>query len=72
MPFVNIKIVKDVLPEGKKKELVAKITDAVVSVYNENFRPHIWVIVDEVEADNWGIGGEPVNIEFPKQLLEEG
>ena len=72
MPFVNVKIVKDVLPEDKKKELVAKITDAVVSVYNERFRPHIWVIVDEVEADNWGIGGETVNPEFPKKLLKEG
>ncbi len=69
MPFVNIKIVKDVLPEGKKAELIEKLTDAVVSVYSENFRPHIWVVVDEVEGENWGSGGKPVDPEWAREQL---
>ena len=70
MPFVNVKIVKDILPEGKKEELIAKLTDAVVSTYAiEKLRPYVWVVLEEVEAEDWGVGGETLTVEGVKAML---
>ena len=60
MPFVNIKITNegDVTPE-KKAELIKGATQLLVDVLGKNPATTV-VIIEEVETDNWGIGGESV------------
>ena len=60
MPFVNIKITKegDVTPE-KKAELIKGATQLLVDVLGKNPATTV-VIIEEIETDNWGIGGESV------------
>lgn len=59
MPYVNIKITKeDVTPE-KKAELIKGVTQLLVDVLNKNPDTTV-VVIDEVDTDNWGIGGETV------------
>ena len=61
MPYVNIKITtQDVTPE-KKAELIKGATDLLQKVLNKNPETTV-VVIDEVETDNWGIGGETVTV----------
>jgi 4-oxalocrotonate tautomerase len=59
MPFVNIKITKDGATAAQKAELIKGVTDLLVKVLNKNPATTV-VVIDEVEIDNWGIGGETV------------
>ena len=60
MPLVTIDVIKDVFTPAQKKELVTKVTEAMVQVEGENMRPVTWVIVEEVRSGDWGIGGKPL------------
>ena len=59
MPFVNIKITKEGATQEKKSELIRGVTDLLVKVLDKNPATTV-VVIDEVDADNWGIGGESV------------
>ena len=59
MPFVNIKITKDGATAQQKEALIKGATDLLVKVLNKNPATTI-VVIEEVETDNWGIGGETV------------
>ncbi len=66
MPLINIKITKDGVSPEKKKELIQGATQLMVDVLGKN-PASTFVIIDEVETDNWGIGGESVT-----QLRQKG
>jgi 4-oxalocrotonate tautomerase len=68
MPLVNVKLIEGVLSEAQQKEMIQKITDAVVSIEGENLRQFTWVVIDEVKSGNWGIGGQPLTTEDVKAL----
>jgi 4-oxalocrotonate tautomerase len=59
MPFVNIKITRDGATAAQKAELIAGATDLLVRVLNKNPETTV-VIIEEVDTDNWGIGGKSV------------
>jgi 4-oxalocrotonate tautomerase len=59
MPFVNIRITRDGATAEQKARLIKGVTDLLVGVLDKNPATTV-VIIDEVETDNWGIGGEPV------------
>jgi|UniRef100_A0A7C3UZG6 4-oxalocrotonate tautomerase len=59
MPYVNIKITREGATPEQKAELIRGITDLLVKVLNKNPRTTV-VVIDEVDPDNWGIGGETV------------
>ncbi len=61
MPFVNIKITKEGATVDQKAELIKGATDLLVKVLGKNPKTTV-VVIDEVETDNWGIGGEPVTV----------
>ncbi len=59
MPFVNVKITKDGVTQEKKAILIEEITKLLHRLLDKNPQTTV-VIIDEVETDNWGIGGESV------------
>ena len=59
MPFVNIKITRDGVTPAQKAQLIKGVTDLLVKVLDKNPATTV-VVIDEVETDNWGIGGETV------------
>ena len=61
MPYVNIKVTKENLNPEAKTRLIKGVTDLLVDVLGKNPNTTV-VIIDEVETDNWGIGGETVTI----------
>ena len=59
MPFVNIKVTKEGATPEQKGELIKGVTDLLVKVLHKNPRTTV-VVIEEVDTDNWGIGGETV------------
>lgn len=59
MPFVNIRITREGATAEQKKQLIEGVTDLLSDVLGKNPKT-TFVIIDEVETDNWGIGGESV------------
>ena len=59
MPYVNIKITDEQVTREQKAELIAGVTQLLVDVLNKNPATTV-VVIDEVNTDNWGIGGEVV------------
>ena len=61
MPYVNIKITKEGATSEQKAQLIKEVTQLLSKVLGKNPQTTI-VVIDEVETDNWGIGGESVTI----------
>ena len=58
MPLVTIDVIKDVFTPTQKKEIISKVTDAMVAIEGEALRGVTWVRIVEIEEGNWGIGGQ--------------
>jgi 4-oxalocrotonate tautomerase len=61
MPYVNIRVTRDGVTAEQKAKLIAGATQLLVDVLGKNPQTTV-VIIDEVETDNWGIGGESVTV----------
>jgi 4-oxalocrotonate tautomerase len=60
MPMVNVKLLEGVFTPAQKREMIRKLTDAMVSIEGENLRSVTWVVLEEVKGGDWGIGGKPL------------
>ena len=61
MPYVNIRVTKEGVTPEQKAELIRGATQLLVDVLGKNPQTTV-VVIDEVETDNWGIGGETVTV----------
>jgi len=61
MPYVNIKITKEGVTPEQKAELVHGATKLLVDVLGKNPQTTV-VVIEEIDTDNWGIGGETVTV----------
>ena len=57
MPLVAIDVVRDVLSPRQEQDLIAKVTEAMVSVAGVDLRGVTWVRINEFESRDWAIGG---------------
>lgn len=73
MPFVNIRVTREKGgPTAEQKaELIKGATDLLARVLGKNPATTV-VIIDEVETDNWGIGGETVTVRRKKAACPDG
>jgi len=68
MPQIDVHLIKGVFDSEQKKQIIQKLTDAMVSVEGENMRGVTWVKILEVNSGEWGIGGQPLTTEAVKEL----
>lgn len=66
MPYVNIKITREGTSPDKKAELIHGVTHLLADVLGKNPQTTV-VIIEEIETDNWGIGGETVTARREKE-----
>jgi 4-oxalocrotonate tautomerase len=66
MPFVNIKITKDGATSEQKARLIKGVTDLLVETLDKNPATTV-VVIEEVDTENWGIGGESVTVRRSKE-----
>jgi 4-oxalocrotonate tautomerase len=63
MPLIQVQVIKDVFSKEQKREIIAKLTDAMVSIEGENMRGVTLCVINEVESGDWGIGGKGMTID---------
>jgi 4-oxalocrotonate tautomerase len=59
MPYINIKVTREGVSSAQKAALIQGATDLLVRVLNKE-PATTFVVIDEVETDNWGVAGETV------------
>jgi len=59
MPFVQVKVIEGVFSTKQKREMIHKITEAMVSVEGENMRPVTTVVIEDIKSGEWAMGGKP-------------
>ena len=61
MPYVNIRVTREngTQTAEQKAELIKGATELLVRVLGKNPATTV-VVIDEVDTDNWGVGGETV------------
>ena len=72
MPLANIKVIEGVFTDDEKRQLIEKVTDAMVSVEGENIRDKTVVIVEEMKSGDWAIGGTPLTTQHVRSLRQAG
>ena len=63
MPYVNIKVTggNEAPSTAQKAELIKGVTDLLANVLNKNPKTTV-VVIDEVDMDNYGLGGESITV----------
>lgn len=59
MPYIHIQITREGATAEQKTELIRGATELVVRVLDKN-PATTFVVIEEVDTDHWGIGGETV------------
>lgn len=70
MPTVTIQVPAASLSDSQKADLISKVTDVVVEV--EGFpaiRPSVRVMIEEIPAGSYGVGGRVLDVEEAKAEL---
>ncbi len=66
MPYVNIKITKEGATPDQKAALIKGVTDLLVETLGKNPATTV-VVIEEVDTDNWGVGGESITVRRLKE-----
>jgi len=68
MPLIEVHLIEKVFTPEQKRQMIQKLTDAMVSIEGENLRGSTWVKLTEVRSGDWGMGGKPMTTEAVKEL----
>ena len=68
MPLIEVHVIENVFDAEQKRQMIERLTDAMVSVEGEAMRGVTWVKISEVASGDWGIGGKPLSTEDVKTL----
>jgi 4-oxalocrotonate tautomerase len=71
MPFVNIRVTKEGVTPEQKLELIEGATDLLSRVLNKN-PATTFVIIDEVDTDNWGLDRENITTRRQREAGKSG
>ncbi len=74
MPFINIRVLKGTLSNGKKGEMIKRVSETVAEIEaspspKDNLVAYTWCVIEEVDFENWGIGGNQVTPEVLKAVI---
>lgn len=76
MPYVNIKVTREGTAPGQqrptaaqKAALIKGVSALLLEVLNKPLHD-TFVVIDEVEMEDWGVGGLPVE-EYRRQVAKE-
>jgi 4-oxalocrotonate tautomerase len=67
MPYVNIKLTREqqAITTEQKAALIKGVTELLVNVVGRGPATTV-VVIDEVETDNYGVGGETISLRRKK------
>jgi 4-oxalocrotonate tautomerase len=68
MPLIEVHLIEKVFTPEQKRQIIQKLTDAMVSIEGETMREVTWVKISETKSGDWAIGGKPLTTEAVKEL----
>jgi 4-oxalocrotonate tautomerase len=68
MPLVQIRLIEGVVTDEQKRQMISKVTDAMVSVEGEALRPYTLVTIEEVKSGDWAVGGKTLETDDVKAI----
>ena len=71
MPYVNIKVTREGVTTEQKEMLIRETTVMIERVLNKDPQT-THVVIDEIDTDNWGIGGESMTCYRQRERKGEG
>jgi 4-oxalocrotonate tautomerase len=67
MPYINIKITREGATKEQKEQLIKGATQLLKDVLGKDPKTTV-VVIDEVDMDNWGMGGDTITVFRQKHL----
>ena len=68
MPLIEVHVIENVFNAEQKRQMISKLTDAMVSIEGEAMRGVTWVRVQEIESGQWAIGGQALTTDAVKAM----
>ncbi|MDS7966353.1 4-oxalocrotonate tautomerase family protein [Acinetobacter sp. V117_2] len=68
MPYILIQITKENVLLQQKQQLIREATELMVRILDKD-PATTFVVINEVETDNWGVAGETVSAIRKRQSL---
>jgi 4-oxalocrotonate tautomerase len=68
MRLIQVKVIEGVFTAPQKREIVERLTDAMVEIDGENMRQLTWCVVEEIASGDWGIGGQTLTADDVRAL----
>jgi 4-oxalocrotonate tautomerase len=66
--LIEVHLIEKVFTPEQKRQIIEKVTDAMVSIEGENMRGVTWVKLSEVASGDWGVGGQQLTTEAMRAL----
>ena len=66
MPFIDIKVIEGVFTPEEQRELVERVSEAVIAVEGEALRQVTHTVVTETPSGSWAVGGRALTTEDVK------
>jgi 4-oxalocrotonate tautomerase len=65
LPIVRVEIAKGVASVEQKRNVIRRMTDVLVEELGRN-PEYVFVLIDEVDTDNWGRKGQSLTELWPQ------
>jgi 4-oxalocrotonate tautomerase len=59
MPYIQVQITREGVTARQKRDIIVGVTRLMQDVLNKDSRT-THVVIQEIDTDNWGVGGEVV------------
>jgi 4-oxalocrotonate tautomerase len=68
MSFIQVKVIEGVFTAPQKREIVERLTNAMIEIEAEDLRELTWCVVEEIASGDWGIAGHTLTADDLKAL----
>jgi len=68
VPLIQVKLIEGVFTGPQKREIVERLSEAMIEVAGESMRRVTWCMVEEVASGEWGIGGHALTTDDVRAL----
>ncbi|HEY1593802.1 MAG TPA: 4-oxalocrotonate tautomerase family protein [Thermoleophilaceae bacterium] len=68
MPLIQVKLIEGVFTAPQKREIVERLSEAMIEIAGENMRQVTWCLVEEVASGDWGIAGQALTADDVRVL----
>jgi 4-oxalocrotonate tautomerase len=68
MSLIQVRVIENVFTKTQKRELIERLTQAMVEVQGEGLRPITLVTIEEVRSGDWGVAGNAMTTQDLRAL----